>query len=212
MTFTCPITGDEVDESEDHHLRVYDETKTFAEEFAGRVGNERVENYFIENWPVGAYVAYAFNSPHSSEEDWDVRDVFSITARDKGRELKPEQPQSVFAELDQLVDDKNDDYGNSWQKVSAIKRLMADVEGPQIIECDGDEYVYLANTPQPQNQFEQEIDDLMARLLDKVVRAYNLALIADESKLEDEGLEDALMDIAGYAGMGVDCVREHRDG
>lgn len=148
-------------------------------------------------------------------------------------------PQDVLERLKGVFAEKNEDYGNSWEKVGVIKRVMADEEGPEVVtlsesdvqggvitgeragnqivtvEVGADffeergsevEAVLLADTPKNESTFEQNADDLITRLLDKLIRAYNLTLLKDEPALDNESTVDAWEDLTGYSSMGTSLV------
>lgn len=133
------------------------------------------------------------------------------------------RPQDVLDDLKPVFEDKNDDYGNSWEKVGVIKRIMADEEGPRTVtvaegetvhlaeefgdDVDEFEVVVLADTPDNTSTFEQNADDLFTRLLDKLIRAYNLTLMKDEPALDNESTEDAAKDLTGYSSMLTSLIR-----
>lgn len=147
---------------------------------------------------------------------------------------KPEAA-NVLEETADVVVDKMGDYGNSWEKVGVLKRIMADEEGPQIVELYEDgtydiksedlptaarlqysdyendaesvEAVVLADTPQATSTFEENADDVITRLLDKLVRAYNLIFLKEEPDVENESTEDAAQDLAGYSAMLTSLIR-----
>jgi hypothetical protein len=153
------------------------------------------------------------------------------------------KPKDVLDRLKDVIVDKEDDYGSSWEKVGVIKRVMADEDGPNVISLDeGDlkeniiisndvegkvvplrvpadffddrdsvEFVKLADTPQNDSTFEQNVDDLITRLLDKLIRAYNLTLLKDEAALENESTLDAWEDLTGYASMGTSLVENETE-
>lgn len=148
-------------------------------------------------------------------------------------------PQDVLDDLKGVFKDKNADYGNSWEKIGAIKRVMADTEGPQTItisemniegriisgdnkgmkrvvfyvsedtfeDTDEIEFVRLADTPQKQSTFEENVDDLITRLLDKIIRVYTLTFLKDEPDVENESLADAAEDATGYCSMLASLIR-----
>lgn len=119
-----------------------------------------------------------------------------------------EGPQDVLEELKGVFETKNDDYGNSWEKVGVLKRVMADEEGPEIVTLsDGREAVVLSDTPQATSTFEENADDVITRLLDKLVRAYNLIFLKDEPDVENESTVDAAKDMTGYSAMLSDLIK-----
>ncbi len=128
----------------------------------------------------------------------------------------------VLEETADTVTNKMGDYGNSWEKVGVLKRVMADEDGPQIVylypdgwseskRSDDDvepfEAVILADTPQKTSTFEENADDVITRLLDKLVRAYNLLFLKDEPDVENESTEDAGKDLTGYSSMLTSLIR-----
>lgn len=144
---------------------------------------------------------------------------------------KPEAA-NVLEETAEVVEDKMGDYGNSWEKGGVIKRVMADPEGPLLVELYEDgtydipaeeqptqarvgreggektvEAVVLADTPQATSTFEENADDVITRLLDKLVRTYNLLFLKDEPDVENESTEDAAQDMAGYSAMLTSLIR-----
>jgi hypothetical protein len=153
-------------------------------------------------------------------------------------------PQSILEELKGVFEEKNEDYGNSWEKVGVIKRVMADEDGPNTITLSesqihghvvtgpnqGDKYVAvrvpedffdgrdevefveLAETPRTPTTFQQNVDDLVTRLLDKLVRAYNTTLMKEEPALDNESTLDAWKDLTGYSSMGTSLVARQTDG
>lgn len=148
-------------------------------------------------------------------------------------------PQEVLDELKTVFEEKNDDYGNSWEKVGVLKRVMADEDGPEVVtltpgknttktltgEDAGQEWymcrvpkealdergeveaALLADTPQTTSTFEENADDVITRLLDKLVRAYNLIFLKDEPDVDNESTEDAAEDLTGYSAMLTDLIR-----
>jgi len=44
----------------------------------------------------------------------------------------------LLNDVSETVADKNDDYGNSWEKTAVIKRIIADEDGPQTITLSRD--------------------------------------------------------------------------
>jgi hypothetical protein len=134
-------------------------------------------------------------------------------------------PSDILERLKGVFQEKNKDYGNSWEKVSVIKRVMADRHGPDVVWIAGTdvyesrssapehavEAVVLADTPRNNSTFEQNVDDLITRLLDKLIRSYNLTLMKDEPALENESTLDAWEDLTGYSAMGTALVERHKD-
>ena len=134
-------------------------------------------------------------------------------------------PSDILERLKGVFQEKNEDYGNSWEKVSVIKRVMADQHGPDVVWVAGTdvyesrssapdhavEAVVLADTPENNSTFEQNVDDLITRLLDKLIRSYNLTLMKDEPELENESTLDAWEDMTGYSAMGTALVERHAD-
>ena len=134
-------------------------------------------------------------------------------------------PSDILERLKGVFQEKNEDYGNSWEKVSIIKRVMADEHGPDVVWVAGTdvyesrssapehavEAVVLADTPENNSTFEQNVDDLITRLLDKLIRSYNLTLMKDEPELENESTLDAWEDMTGYSAMGTALVERHAD-
>jgi len=134
-------------------------------------------------------------------------------------------PSDILERLKGVFQEKNEDYGNSWEKVSVIKRVMADQHGPDVVWVAGTdvyesrssapehavEAVVLADTPTNTSTFEQNADDLITRLLDKLIRSYNLTLMKDEPELENESTLDAWEDMTGYSAMGTALVERHAD-
>lgn len=136
-------------------------------------------------------------------------------------------PEAVFDDLKQTFQNKNADYGNSWQKVGVLKRVMADEDGPRIVQLYPDglweladeddafdhgdqdlvEGVVLVDTPEKSSTFEENADDTFTRLLDKLCRFYNLTFVADEPQVNNESLQDAVKDATGYAGMLTSLIR-----
>jgi len=139
------------------------------------------------------------------------------------------EPQDILELLKGVFEEKNEDYGNSWEKVGVLKRVMADERGPTVVYLNTDgtwtvdepkhdcavEAVQLSDTPTNNTTFEQNVDDLVTRLLDMLVRAYNLTLMKDEPQLDNESTLDAWEDLTGYAAMGSSLVAsadEEHDG
>ncbi len=134
-------------------------------------------------------------------------------------------PSDILERLKGVFQEKNEDYGNSWEKVSVIKRVMADQHGPDVVWVAGTdvyrsrssapeyavEAVVLSDTPTNNSTFEQNVDDLITRLLDKLIRSYNLTLMKDEPALENESTLDAWEDLTGYSAMGTALVERHAD-
>jgi hypothetical protein len=77
-------------------------------------------------------------------------------------------------------------------------------------EQDEREVVLLSDTPKAQSQFEENIDGLVTRLLDKLIRAYNLTLLKDEPALDNESTVDAWEDLTGYSAMGTSLVEREK--
>lgn len=132
-------------------------------------------------------------------------------------------PQDVLDDLKDVFEDKNEDYGNSWEKIGVIKRIMADTEGPRVVTVEEGETVHLtehfeedtnefelvvlADTPQKTSTFEENVDDLLTRLLDKLIRTYTLTFLKDEPDVENESLTDAAEDSVGYTSMLASLIR-----
>lgn len=133
---------------------------------------------------------------------------------------------TVLEELQQVREKKNADYGNAFEKVGVLKRVMADEDGPTIVELHGDgtydvkgdrdiwrdhtggaEAVVLADTPEKTSTFEENVDGVLTRLLDKVIRTYTLVFLKDEPAVENESTEDAAKDLTGYGSMLADLIR-----
>lgn len=135
-------------------------------------------------------------------------------------------PTEVLDDLKGVFEEKNDDYGNSWEKVGVLKRVMADEDGPTTVylypdgtytttpdgskDNKGIEAVQLSDTPEDTSQFEENIDGLVTRLLDKLIRAYNLTLLKDEPALDNESTADAWEDLTGYSAMGTSLVEREK--
>ena len=134
----------------------------------------------------------------------------------------------LLNDVSETVSDKNDDYGNSWEKTAAIKRVIADEDGPQTItlkrnsvvtqnensmwvmhrvdkdffnETNEVEFVQLADTPQTTSLFEETFDGTFTRLLDKVVRSYYLTMVKSGVAVKSETVVDSLKDLVGYASL-----------
>lgn len=134
-------------------------------------------------------------------------------------------PSEVLERLKAVFTEKNKDYGNSWEKVGVIKRVMADERGPEVVYVAGTdvyesrssapdyavEAVLLADTPTNESTFEQNVDDLITRLLDKLIRSYNLTIVKDEPALDNESTLDAWEDLTGYSAMGTSLVERESD-
>lgn len=119
-------------------------------------------------------------------------------------------------EVAETVEEKNGDYGNAIEKAAAIKRVLADEDGPATFYTDGDrvwtgddksnapdyavEAVMLADTPTLTTAHQETVDGIMMRLLDKVCRIYHLVFIKDDRDVDDETTVDSAKDLAGYAG------------
>ena len=69
------------------------------------------------------------------------------------------------------------------------------------------EVVVLHDTPQKTSTFEENADGIITRLLDKVIRSWNLIFMKDEPDVENESTEDAAVDIAGYGAMLGSLIR-----
>jgi len=129
---------------------------------------------------------------------------------------------SILNDVADVQEAKNDDYGNSWRKAAAIKQLIADENGPTTTHIDNNsvyddaaaapsfalEAIILAETPRNESLYEQQLDGVFTRLLDKVVRAYTLTMLVDGNRVMGEGAFDAAVDIAGYAGMLAELIDE----
>jgi len=156
--------------------------------------------------------------------------------------MSGDTPRAVLEDLKDVFEEKNEDYSNSWEKVGAIKRVIADQDGPEVVtlspgknvsktitgEHAGQEWymcrvpmelldergeveaVVLADTPQTTSTFQQNADDVITRLLDKLVRAYNLVFLKDEPALDNESTVDAVDDLTGYSSMLASLVRRAR--
>ena len=141
----------------------------------------------------------------------------------------------LLNDVSETVSDKNDDYGNSWQKTAVIKRFIADEDGPQTItlkrnsvvtqnensmwvmhrvdkdffnETNEVEFVQLADTPQTTSLFEETFDGTFTRLLDKVVRSYYLTMVKSGVAVKSETVVDSLKDLVGYASLLGSLVSE----
>lgn len=140
-----------------------------------------------------------------------------------------DSPHAVLDELKEVFSEKNEDYGNSWEKVGVIKRVMSDTDGPRLVRLYDDgtyeevgeveqrphppdartvEAVVLVDTPENESTFEQNADDLITRLLDKLNRAYTLIFLKDEPALDNESTEDAAKDLTGYSSMLTSLIRK----
>ena len=141
----------------------------------------------------------------------------------------------LLEDVGETVSDKNTDYGNSWEKTAAIKRVIADEDGPQTItlkrnsvvtqnensmwvmhrvdkdffnETNEVEFVQLADTPQTTSLFEETFDGTFTRLLDKVVRSYYLTMVKSGVAVKSETVVDSLKDLVGYASLLGSLVSE----
>ena len=141
----------------------------------------------------------------------------------------------LLDDVSKTVADKNDDYGNSWEKTAVIKRVIADEDGPQTItlkrnsvvtqnensmwvmhrvdkdffnETNEVEFVQLADTPQTTSLFEETFDGTFTRLLDKVVRSYYLTMVKGGVAVKSETVVDSLKDLVGYASLLGSLVSE----
>jgi hypothetical protein len=112
-----------------------------------------------------------------------------------------DKPQSakILEETAEVVAEKESDYSHSWETVGVLKRVMSSPNEPQVIELTPKtEVVVLHDTPQKTSTFEENADGIITRLLDKVVRSWNLIFMKDEPDVENDSTEDAAVDIAGY--------------
>lgn len=144
-------------------------------------------------------------------------------------ETSGDTPHDVLDELKEVFSEKNEDYGNSWEKVGVIKRVMSDTDGPRLVKLYDDgtyeevgepdqrthgataqsvEAVVLVDTPENESTFQQNADDLITRLLDKLNRAYTLVFLKDEPALDNESTEDAAKDLTGYSSMLTSLIRK----
>lgn len=133
---------------------------------------------------------------------------------------------NVLDGLKSTISEKNQDYGNSWEKVGVIKRLLADKEGPRTFtvvddglvptkeldkfeEVIGDaesvEVVILSDTPEHTSTYEENVDGVLTRLLDKVCRTYTVVFLTDEPN--NETAEESAKDLTGYGAMLTDLIR-----
>jgi hypothetical protein len=138
----------------------------------------------------------------------EIEMTFEVNGSELLAELNQTRPQDVLEDVAETVEDKNDDYGNAYEKVGAIKRVMADEGGPTTIKHEGDEYVKMADTPTNGSLFEENADGIFTRMLDKVLRAYTLVLLADEPQVGNDSTSDAARDLAGYAAMLASLIEE----
>lgn len=126
----------------------------------------------------------------------------------------------VLEEVKGVLDEKDDDYGSSYEKAGVLKRVLADEDGPSVYTVNGgklddDKYMHgelvevvvLADTPQNETVFEENADGLITRLLDKLSRTYTLIFLKDEPDVENESTEDAAKDMVGYSSMLTSLIR-----
>jgi hypothetical protein len=121
-----------------------------------------------------------------------------------------DKPQSakILEETAEVVAEKESDYSHSWETVGVLKRVMSSPNEPQVIELTPKtEVVVLHDTPQKTSTFEENADGVITRLLDKVVRSWNLIFMKDEPDVENDSTEDAAVDIAGYGAMLGSLIR-----
>ena len=121
-----------------------------------------------------------------------------------------DKPQSakILEETAEVVAEKESDYSHSWETVGVLKRVMSSPNEPQVIELTPKtEVVVLHDTPQKTSTFEENADGIITRLLDKVVRSWNLIFMKDEPDVENDSTEDAAVDIAGYGAMLGSLIR-----
>ena len=121
-----------------------------------------------------------------------------------------DKPQSakILEETAEVVTKKASDYSHSWETVGVLKRVMSSPNEPQVIELTPKtEVVVLHDTPQKTSTFEENADGVITRLLDKVVRSWNLIFMKDEPDVENDSTEDAAVDIAGYGAMLGSLIR-----
>ena len=115
-----------------------------------------------------------------------------------------DKPQSakILEETAEVVAEKESDYSHSWETVGVLKRVMSSPNEPQVIELTPKtEVVVLHDTPQKTSTFEENADGVITRLLDKVVRSWNLIFMKDEPDVENDSTEDAAVDIVrGHVG------------
>jgi len=143
----------------------------------------------------------------------------------------------LLNDVSETVADKNDDYGNSWEKTAVIKRVIADENGPQTTtltsrdvvrkdenkmwvmhrvdkdlfnETNEVEFVQLADTPQTTSLFEETFEGTFTRLLDKVVRSYYLTMVKSGVAVKSETVVDSLKDLVGYASLLGSLVSDER--
>ena len=93
-----------------------------------------------------------------------------------------DKPQSakILEETAEVVAEKESDYSHSWETVGVLKRVMSSPNEPQVIELTPKtEVVVLHDTPQKTSTFEENADGIITRLLDKVVRSWNLIFMKD---------------------------------
>jgi hypothetical protein len=93
-------------------------------------------------------------------------------------------PSDVLEDVAETQQDKNADYGDSWQKTAELKRTLSG-----------------GHLPHPQTDHELILDALYTRMMDKLARGYTLAFMNDEAEVDDEALADTFRDLAGYAAM-----------
>ena len=121
-----------------------------------------------------------------------------------------DKPQSakILEETAEVVAEKESDYSHSWETVGVLKRVMSSPNEPQVIELTPKtEVVVLHDTPQKTSTFEENADGIITRLLDKVIRSWNLIFMKDEPDVENDSTEDAAVDIAGYGAMLGSLIR-----
>ena len=118
------------------------------------------------------------------------------------------QSAKILEETAEVVAEKESDYSHSWETVGVLKRVMSSPNEPQVIELTPKtEVVVLHDTPQKTSTFEENADGVITRLLDKVVRSWNLIFMKDEPDVENDSTEDAAVDIAGYGAMLGSLIR-----
>lgn len=98
------------------------------------------------------------------------------------------EPQDILEEQKKIFEEKNDDYSDTWI-VSGIA-LSALHDGPVTLESDVDHIV----------------NGNVHRLLDKILRGYNAAVIADEMNFEAS--VDSFRDATTYSAMITSILEE----
>lgn len=118
--------------------------------------------------------------------------------------------EEIFEEQLEIFQEKNEDYGNSWEKIAPIKMIMASDE-ISIEKVEGDTHIIIdSEHRKTSGHTEEVVDNMVTRFLDKIIRIYNLTFNTEKQNV-DESLEDSAGDLGNYALMLKKFLRGDND-